>query len=202
MVDWDERFAAGEYPMDPDPAPVLRQYVDTFPDGRALDIATGTGRNSVFLAEEGYRVDAIDRSREGLRVARENAEKRGVEDNCTWIRADALTYAYPEAAYDVITCQSFRILDRLTDVKAALSPGGVLYYQDHLRTSEGVDYGPPPERRLGANDLLRACLDLTVLHYREFRNGEDGHRGAHAQILARKSSGDTQTHPHRRIFEE
>jgi len=201
MSVWDERFRTGDYPMDPDPAPALVQYVDTFPDGRALDIATGTGRNSVFLAEQGYTVDALDRSRVGLEVARENAEKRGVADNCTWIEADALEYAYPEETYDVITARSFRILDRLTDIKAALKPGGVLYYEDHLRTSEGVDYGPSDRRRLGANELLRACLDLTVLHYREFRDGEGDHRGAHAQVIARNSAGATQPHPHREVFD-
>lgn len=202
MSTWDERFREGSYPRDPDPAPILRRYVEGFPDGRALDIAAGTGRNAVFLAEEGYEVDAIDNSREGLKIARENATDRGVEDRCTWIHADALEYAYPEGAYDVITARSFRILDRLTDVKAALAPGGVLYYQDHMRTSESVDYGPPEERRVGANELLRACLDLTVLHYREFRSGPEDHRGAYAQVIARNTSGHTQPHPHRRIFDE
>jgi len=181
---------------------VLRQYVETFPDGRALDIAAGTGRNAVFLAEQGYQVDALDKSCEGLKLARENARERAVEGDCTWIHADALEYSYPERAYDVITCRSFRILDRLTDVKRALKPGGVLYYEDHLRTAEPVDYGPPDERRVGANDLLRACLDLSVLHYREFRDGDDDHRGAHPQVIARNSTGHTQPHPHRRVFEE
>jgi SAM-dependent methyltransferase len=201
MSFWDERFRKGEYPMDPDPAPVLEQYVESFPDGRALDIATGTGRNAVFLAERGYTVDALDRSRVGLEVACENAEKRDVADRCTWIEADALAYAYPEDAYDVITIRSFRVIDRLTDIKAALKPGGVLYYEDHLRTSEGFDYGPADSRRLGANELLRACLDLTVLHYREFRDGADDHRGAHAQVIARDSEGATQPHPHRELFD-
>ena len=201
MSYWDERFRKGEYPMDPDPAPVLEQYVETFPGGRALDIATGTGRNAVFLAERGYTVDALDRSRVGLEIARENAQKRDVDEDCTWIEADALAYAYPQDTYDVITVRSFRVTDRLTDIKEALKPGGVLYYEDHLRTSEGFDYGPSDSRRLGANELLRACLDLTVLHYREFRDGEADHRGAHAQVIARDSDGATQSHPHREIFD-
>lgn len=201
MPSWDERFRKGEYPVDPDPAPVLQQYVETFPDGRALDIATGTGRNAVFLAEQGYTVDALDKSREGLEIARENAEKRGVADNCTWIHADAFEYSYPEGAYDVITIRSFQIIDRLTDIKAALAPGGILYYQPHMRTSEPLDYGPPNRRRVGANELLRACLDLTVLHYREFTTGEEDHRGAYAQVIARKSNGHTQPHPSSKIFE-
>jgi len=201
MTSWDERFRQRSYPVDPDPAPVLEQYVETFPDGRALDIATGTGRNAVFLAEQGYTVDGLDKSREGLKIARENAQKRGVNDRCTWIQADAVEYAYPEAAYDVITIRAFQIMERLTDIKAALAPGGVFYYQPHMRTAGRVDYGPSDRNRVGANELLRVCLDLTVLHYREFADGDEDHRGAHAQLIARNSSGHTQPHPHRRIFE-
>ena len=202
MTTWDERFSEGRYPQDPEPPTILQQLVETFPDGRALDIATGTGRCSVFLAEQGYAVDAIDRSREGLKIARENAEARGVSGKMNFVHADAFEFDYPEETYDVITVRSFRIYDRLTDVKAALKPGGVLFYQDHVRTAENLDYGPPEHRRVGANDLLRACLDLTVLHYRECTSGPEGHRGAYAQVIARKSGGATQAHPHRSTFEE
>ena len=201
MSHWDERFRTGRYPSNPDPDPVLVRYVDTFPAGKALDIACGTGRNAVFLAEQGYAVTGLDQSREGLKIARSNAEDRGVADRCNWIHADALAHEYPQETFDIITVRSFRIYDRLTDVKAALKPDGVLYYQDHLRTAEGVDYGPPTTRRVGTNEILRACLDLTVLHYREFRTGSEDHRGANAQIIARKSSGGTQPHPHRTDIE-
>ncbi|MFB6153491.1 MAG: class I SAM-dependent methyltransferase [Halodesulfurarchaeum sp.] len=195
MANWDQRFREGSYPRDPDPAPILKAAVSWFPDGRALDIATGTGRNAVFLAEAGYTVDGLDKSRPGLEIARANAREHGVADRCSWIEADALEYAYPEAAYDVITIRSFQIMERITDIKAALAPGGVLYYQPHLRTSEDLDYGPSPRHRVGANELLRACLDLTVLHYREFRSGDPEHRGAHAQVIARNTIGHTQSHP-------
>ena len=197
MTDWDQRFRAGEYPTDPDPAPLLREYQDDLPTGRALDIATGTGRNAVFLAEAGYDVDALDSSLEGLKIARENARKRGVEDRCNWIQADAFDFDYPPATYDLITIRSFRILDRLPDIKAALAPDGVLYYQMHVRTEDPVDYGPSDHHRVAANELLRAALDLTVLVYREYVTGPPGNRGAYAQLLARNSSGHTQALPHR-----
>ena len=196
MTDWDERFRTGEYPTDPDPAPVLREYLEWFPDGRALDIATGTGRNAVFLAANGYQVDGIDRSRKGLEIARENARRRGSGENCNWIQADAFDYDYPSGTYDLITIRSFEITDRLPEIKAALTEGGVLYYQPHLKTTEAIDYGPSDDHRVSANELLRACLDLTVLHYREFVTGPADHRGAYAQLIARKSSGEAQSLPH------
>lgn len=194
-ADWDRRFREGTYSLDPEPPAVLERYLDAFPAGRALDIATGTGRLSVFLAEAGYEVDAIDQSRAGLEVARDRAAERGVAVN--WIQADATTFDYPESAYELVTVRSFRLLDRLTDVKAALKPGGVLFYQDHVRTPTPMDSGPADDRqRLASNELLRAGLDLTVLHYAEFETVKDtGKSGAYARLVARKSTGPSQPLP-------
>jgi len=197
MTTWDERFRDGDYPRNPDPSPVLRRYVDSFPDGRALDVATGTGRNAVFLAEAGYRVDGIDKSREGLRIARQNAVDRGVADRTEWIQADVPTYAFPESTYDVVAISFYRAVDRFPDIKTALAPGGALFVQHHLRSSDDIQSGPSGDRyRYGANELLRACLDLTVLYYDErAETREDGRSGAVVRIVARNSAGQRQSYP-------
>jgi SAM-dependent methyltransferase len=201
MTTWDERFREGEYPQDPEPSPVLRAYVDAAPGDRALDIATGTGRNAVFLAEQGYEVDAIDQSGEGLRITRERAEERGVGGRLTLTQADAKEYDYPESEYDLVTISFFRTLDRLNDIKAALNPGGVLFYQHHLRSPDAT-VGPSGSRyRFRANELLHACLDLTVLQFeasteygRERGDGDD-RVSATATIVARNSHGGCQSYP-------
>lgn len=196
MTSWDERFRDGRYPADPDPAPVLRDYVETFPEGRALDVATGTGRNAVFLAERGYEVDGLDRSREGLRIARRNATRRGVDARCNWIQADATAFEYPADRYDVIAISFFRPFGRLPDIKAALAPGGVLFYHHHLRSSDPVDAGPGSDRyRFASNELLRACLDLTILYYEETTDPDGDRSAARTTVIARNSSGPEQTYP-------
>jgi SAM-dependent methyltransferase len=196
MPTWDERFRAGEYPRDPDPDPLLERYIDAVPDGRALDVATGTGRNAVFLASEGYRVDALDQSRAGLEITRENARERGVADRLELVQTDVPSHAFPESRYAVVTISFYRALDRLSDIKAALEPGGYLFVQHHLRTTDDVDRGPSTDRyRFAANELLRACLDLTVLHYDEHTEHRDGRRGATARVLARNSTGQHQSYP-------
>lgn len=197
MTTWDERFRAGEYPTDPDPSPVLEQYVETLPDGRALDIATGTGRNAVFLARQGYRVDAIDQSRAGLEIARENADAYSVAERTNWIQADVPSFAFPEGTYDVITISFYRAMDRLADIKDALATGGVLFVEHHLRTSDPVDVGPPDNRyRFGANELLHACLDLTVLYFDATTEQlADVGTTATTKIIARNTTGREQSYP-------
>lgn len=199
MTFWDERFRAGEYPTDPDPSPVLREYVGETTDGRALDVACGTGRNAVFLAERGYRVDALDRSVEGLRITGENARQRGVGDRIELVQADATAFEYPDGRYDVVTVSFFRTLDRLADIKAALAPDGLLFYQHHLRSDPPAEAGPSSDRhRFPSNELLHACLDLTVLYYEESSEQWEGKHSATVELLARNSHGGTQSYPETR----
>ena len=201
MTDWDDRFAAGEYPRAPEPSAVLRSYEPAIPDGRALDVAAGTGRNAVYLAEAGYAVDALDASREGLAIVRERAAERGsgVADRIETIQADASTYGFPAETYELITMSFFHALDRFADLTEALAPGGYLFVEGHLRSADATPSGPSDDRyRFAANELLRAGLGLTVLYYDETTEERPGdHRRATARLLARRSSGGRQTYPPR-----
>lgn len=176
---------------------MLRRHVEGHPDGRALDVATGTGRNAVFLAESGYEVDAVDRSVEGLEITRERAGERGVGGRLHPIQADLTTFAFPEDRYELVTISFYRAVDRFPDVKEALVDGGYLFVEHHLRSTEPAQWGPSDDRyRFAANELLHACLDLTVLRYEEVTEARSGgDRRAVARILARNSSGTRQSFP-------
>lgn len=197
MVSWDERYAAGEYPSDPEPSPVLRHFVSTLPSGSALDIAAGTGRNALFLAEHNFEVDAIDKSRIGLEQARLAATQKSVNRHINWIHADVNEFTFPESRYDLITVSFYRMLDRLTDIKAALKDRGHLYLEHHLRSVEPTPSGPRSNQyRFGANELLRACLDLTILYYDESTSYVDDNRArANVRLFARKANDSTQSYP-------
>lgn len=197
MVDWDERFRSGEYPQAPDPAPLLRRYVEQLSGGRALDVATGTGRNAVYLADMGYEVEAIDQSREGLRIARERARKRGVADRLACIQTDIPSHAFPQGRYDLVTISFYRAVDRLPDILDALADGGVLFYEHHLRSTDAYEAGPAGDRyRFGANELLHASLDLTVLAFdAKTETREDGRQAMRTQVVARNSTGQAQSYP-------
>lgn len=201
MVDdrerWNETYSGDdEFELPEDPIPELARRIDTLPEGRALDVATGTGRNATYLADRGYEVEAIDVSDEALERARRRADERGVD--VEWIRTDLTD---PEVdietdAYDLITVSFFAALDLLPELKEALAPDGVLVYEHHLRSSDPVEIGPSSDRhRYRSNDLLRACLDLTILAYEERRREVNGGTAAVATLLARNSGGGAQSYP-------
>src|SRR5712691_6450155 len=73
------------------------------PPGRALDLAAGEGRNSVWLAERGWRVTAVDFSRVGLDKGQKLSAAHGVDDGqVDWVAADLGEYTPPGSAYDLV----------------------------------------------------------------------------------------------------
>lgn len=158
---WNERYREREPPTDP--SELLREWVDDLPEGRALDVATGGGRNALFLAEHDYSIDAIDVSEEGLRIARERADERGVSERIEFVWADIEEYDFPAEAYDVVVVSRYYSLNALPDLKGALAPKGVLLYTHRLHPPDD-DSG---RFRFHPNGLLRACLDLRIVRYEE-----------------------------------
>ncbi|MGM0751681.1 MAG: SAM-dependent methyltransferase [Bacillota bacterium] len=51
------------------------------PPGKVLDLGCGAGRNAIFLAENGFEVDAVDLSINSLEWAKERADERGLSIN-------------------------------------------------------------------------------------------------------------------------
>lgn len=82
-----------------EPTAILRDYgrlIDR--SGTVLDLGAGQGRNTFFLARQGYAVDAVDPSREGIdAIARTAAEERlPIRTRCTGFAdfsPDSLPYA-------------------------------------------------------------------------------------------------------------
>jgi 2-polyprenyl-3-methyl-5-hydroxy-6-metoxy-1,4-benzoquinol methylase len=93
---WNRRWS-GEERVHASTAPsrFLVAEVAGLPPGAALDLGCGAGRNAVWLAEQGWRVTAVDFSDVALRMARALADERRVA--VEWIEADALVRAHRPA---------------------------------------------------------------------------------------------------------
>jgi SAM-dependent methyltransferase len=163
---WDRRYATGEYAPRTQPTPFLLKWLDRIPVGRALDVATGTGRNALALAEAGYGVDAVDISAVAIDRARAEAERRGLEVN--WVVADLETGTLPGDGYDLITVFRYRDPDLWPRLESALGPDGWILIEHHLQTYREDVVGPTDDAfRLVPGELLDAFGDLRPVHYSE-----------------------------------
>lgn len=74
-IKWDKKFLNRDGELS-QPDLFITQNVDLFKNKTILDIASGDGRNSVYLASQGYAVTAVDISEEGLNRLQSFAKKK------------------------------------------------------------------------------------------------------------------------------
>lgn len=194
-VRWEARYQAGDRPHDGPASSLLRRWLSRLPRGRALDVATGLGRNAMFLAQAGYRVDAIDISPTGLRVASRRAKRAGLR-GIHWIAADLDHWRIPRGRYDVVVNAFFLKRRMFPALRAAVRPGGILIFEQHLDgpssgggSSHGHTSGGGPSartRRLRPGELRRRLGDWQVLYLKEGLCREGGRTLALGRIVVRR----------------
>lgn len=177
---WDSKYQVDEYITGKKPCDWLKNSAGFLTgNGKALDIAMGEGRNTVFVASLGYDVLGVDISEAGIRKAQALAKKKKVRIKTLLVDLD--DYDLPEKTYDLILC--FNFLDRrmFPAIRRALKPRGLIFYEtftiDHLKHSSFKR-----EWVLEHNELLREFGEFRVLKYQEIdRDGK-----AIASIVAQK----------------
>jgi 2-polyprenyl-3-methyl-5-hydroxy-6-metoxy-1,4-benzoquinol methylase len=71
-------------------------------DSEVLDLCCGVGRHSILLADKGVRVTGIDAMPSYLRMARERADRAGVE--VRWVQSDMRKLTYRNEFDAVLSC--------------------------------------------------------------------------------------------------
>ena len=187
---WNERYRSGYYESREHPTALLADWAPRLNKGAALDVACGAGRNALFLAAAGYRVDAVDISEVGLERVRAAAAQRGLDVRCIAADLDAdPDEALPSGeCYDLIVWVRYVNSGLMPHVIRRLTPGGYLLCEQHLMTTADVVGPRSPEFRLRPNELLHSAAELLVLHYAEgIVMDPDGRRAALAQLVARRA---------------
>ena len=99
---WDERYQTEEFIFGTQPHDFIARILPLLPQGgKALDLATGEGRNGIFLAEHGFEAEGVDTSAIGLEKAARMAALKGV--NYLTKLADIAEMPFPANQYNVIS---------------------------------------------------------------------------------------------------
>jgi 2-polyprenyl-3-methyl-5-hydroxy-6-metoxy-1,4-benzoquinol methylase len=165
---WDEKYRAKPVPDKIAPDDWLIEQTSSLPLGRALELACGLGYNAIWLAQQGWKVDAIDISPLGLASAQKLAQTNAARVN--WIAADVHEFTSQADAYDLVVV--FRFLDRVRlpgIVQQALRPGGRLIYETftaaHIERPDS--HMKNPDFALQPQELPSLFLQLKVVSYAE-----------------------------------
>jgi 2-polyprenyl-3-methyl-5-hydroxy-6-metoxy-1,4-benzoquinol methylase len=183
---WNERFKRKEFALGKEPNPFLMKYIHLLPKGKALDIASGEGRNAVFLAQQGFEVDAVDISGKGLKKAQKLAREQGVKIKTFLVDLDQ--YQIEKERYDLIA--NFYYLKRrlIPRIKKGIKKGGRVVFETYLLEHRTLGTGGPKQAKyfLKPNELLRLFKNFRILFYREGIFKEGGRKKAVASLIAEK----------------
>ncbi len=177
---WNKKYSVEEYIGGKTPCGWLTDNTEVLTgNGKALDIAMGEGRNSIYLAQLGYEVTGIDISDVGVKKAQALAEEKHIE--LKTVIADLDEYQFEEKSFDLVVCFNFLDRNLFPKIRELVSPGGLVIYEtfsiDFLKYSSFkkewvLDYG----------ELLKVFQGYRILRYREVDDGQKGF----ASIIAQK----------------
>lgn len=159
---WDRRYAAEDRVFSAVPNPIVEEALAGLAPGRALDLAAGEGRHTLWLARLGWRVTAVDFSRVGLEKGKGEAERQGL--SVEWVLQDAYRYRPPARSFELVLIAHFhpRPAHRrrvFAGAVEALVPGGHLLVVGRHVDDIGRDGGRgprDPDLRYRPEELERA----------------------------------------------
>jgi SAM-dependent methyltransferase len=191
---WSQRYrdAGEDYLFGIAPSRFLeahKQFLNT--GATALSVADGEGRNSVWLAEQGLAVTALEISPIAVEKARRLARGRGVDVN--FVQADIIAMPWPADTYDLVVGIFIQFVGpeereiQFARMKRAVKPGGLLLL--HGYTPKQLEYrtgGPSAIENLYTEDLLREAFAgwefLVLRQYEDELSEGAGHKGRSAVI--------------------
>jgi SAM-dependent methyltransferase len=181
---WNKKYGVDEYIGGKAACDWLTSNTEVLTgNGRALDIAMGEGRNSIYLAQLGFEVTGIDISDVGVKKAQALAEEKGIE--LKTVIADLDQYEFEEKSFDLVICFNFLDRNLFSKIREIVSPGGLVIYEtfsiDFLKYSSFKK-----EWVLSYGELLKEFHEYRILRYREVDDGQKGF----ASIIAQKSLQD------------
>jgi tellurite methyltransferase len=182
---WDERYRSGDRAkedLESPPNPLLLETAGRVKPGAALDLACGTGRNALWLAEHGWKVAAVDGAPAAIEILRRRALERGLDVEASVTDLEKGVYKIEEAAWDLIVMCFYLQRSLFEPAKKGTRPGGLVLAIVHI-SEPGQQ---PTEHQLRPGELEKNFRGWEILHYREGSPNDPAHKRISAEIVARR----------------
>ena len=182
LAAWDEEYrkkAATEAESEFVPTPLLVEAVRDLRPGRALDLACGTGRNALWLAQHSWNVTAIEGSVAAVETLRSRAASSSVNIDAQVADLEEIGFTIAPASYDLIAMCYYFERKLIEPCKRGLAPGGLMIVIA-LLMEPGKELST---FRLQPGELRGYFANWDILHYRE---ATDAWQHNVAELIARR----------------
>ncbi len=181
---WDERYRSGEWAKENSEAPANPLVVETargLKPGAALDLACGTGRNALWLAEQGWKVTAVDGAPAAIEILQQRASERGLAIDTRIADLEQGAYKVEEAAWDLIVMCFYLQKSLFEPARKGVRPGGLVLAIVHI-AEPGQEQ---TQHQLRPGELEKYFSGWEIVHYREGQPDDPAHKRISAEIVAR-----------------
>jgi 2-polyprenyl-3-methyl-5-hydroxy-6-metoxy-1,4-benzoquinol methylase len=132
--------------------------------GRSLDVGMGQGRNTIYLAQQGWDSVGFDPADRAVAAAQEQAKKLGVTITTSVARAE--DFDWGESKWDLIVLSYVGARELVAKVTRALKPGGMVVVEGfHRDATRAHPIGGAVV--FDTNELLKLFPDLRVVRYED-----------------------------------
>jgi protein-L-isoaspartate O-methyltransferase len=150
------------------PSAWLIANVDLIPPGaRVLDVASGSGRHAVFLAERGFTVHAVDRDADTLAELAATAAARGLRITTEVKDLELGAPSLGRAEYGAVIVFNYLHRPLMPAIVEAISPGGVLIYETFTVGQAQRGHPRNPAFLLRDGELATLIAPLVIVRARE-----------------------------------
>lgn len=160
---WNERYRTGELVWSAEPNQFVEETCRDLAPGRAIDLAAGEGRNTIWLAERGWDATAVDFSDAAIDKALRLADRRGVTISAEV--ADLTSYEPEPDGFDLVVVAYLQLADAelepiLHRAAAAVAAGGTFVLVNHdLRNLTEGHGGPQHPEVLTTPEQVVAAVE-------------------------------------------
>ena len=177
---WNKKYSQENFPWQ-DASKIVKEFYSLAPKGKALDLACELGRNSIFLAEKGFYVDAVDISD----IALKNLKNK---KNINPVEADLDFYNIEQNKYSLIVNINYLNRRLIPQIKEGLIKGGVVIFETFVLCNEkGVFQPKNKDFLLRKNELIHLFLDMQIVFYSEKTvEKPNGEKACVSSLVAKK----------------
>ncbi|ADO69202.1 class I SAM-dependent methyltransferase [Stigmatella aurantiaca] len=176
---WNQRYREQEGSREP--SRFLQSLEARLPaQGRALDVAGGSGHDALWLARRGLDVTLVDISEVALARAEAAARKAGVGLRTQQVDLEAGTL--PPGPFDVVLCLNFLLRPLFAALPERLSPGGLFIFAQPTLANLQRHRHPSARFLLEEGELPQLLQGLEAVSYSEGWTEEGTHEARLAAI--------------------
>ena len=166
-IKWDKKYTENPKLLeDRDPSKKLDSIIKLTQGKKALEVACGSGRNSIFLAKNGFNIDACDISK----IALHTLNNKGYNTINTKL-IDMDNFIPQNNQYDLIVKTNFLDRKLIPNLLNGLKKEGLLFIETYMDDPSNTKPNSNPEFLLQKEELKSfVTKGFELIDYDEFDN--------------------------------